>query len=125
MGPATGPQHERNEPVSPKRPSKPLSLTFRLRLSKVFQQLEAAVREAEERSWEQIDRERASEISLALAGACRVGGFKEVATAARSLGCLMKLSREQIQPIDAAFREKVHEIMTFLRSEADRALTGT
>ncbi len=125
MGLATGPDHERNESVSPKRLPKPLSLTFRLRLSKVFRELESAVREAEDRSWEELDRERASEISIALAGACRIEGFKEAATAARSLGCLMKLSREQITPIDAAFREKVREIMTFLRSEADRALTGT
>ena len=125
MGTATGPEQERNLPVSPKRPqSRPTSLTFRLRLTKVLQELEGAVREAEQR-WEELDRERACEIALALAGACRVEGLKEAAAMARSLGCLMKLSRDQILPIDAAFREKVREIMTFLRTEAEKALTGT
>jgi hypothetical protein len=112
-------------PVSAKRPqSRPTSLTFRLRLTKVLQELDAAVREAEG-SWQEIDRDRASEIAIALAGACRVEGLKDAATMARSLGCLMKLSREQILPIEAAFKEKIREIMAFLREEAERALTGT
>ena len=107
-----------------RRPPRSTSLTFRLRLTKALQQLESAVREAEERSWQEIDREHASEIAIALAGACRVEGLRDVVTMARSLGCLLKLSREQIIPIEAAYREKVREIMAFLRLEADRAVTG-
>jgi hypothetical protein len=112
--------------VSAKRPQpRQTSLTFRLRLTKVLQELDAATREAEERSWQELDRQHASEIAIALAGACRVEGLKDASTMARSLGCLMKLSREQILPIEAAFKEKIREIMIFLREEAERTLTGT
>ena len=84
MGVATGPDDERNLPVSPKR--RPTSLTFRLRLAKVFQELDAAVRDAQEHAWQQLDLDRASEMALALAGACRVEGMKEASSMARSLG---------------------------------------
>ena len=112
--------------MSAKRsPHRSTSLTFRLRLTKALQELESALRDAEDRTWDELDRERAGEIALALAGACRVEGLREAATMARSLGCLMKLSREQIAPIEHAFREKVREILSFLKQEADRTLTGT
>ena len=51
--------------------------------------------------------------------------LREAAVMARSLGCLMKLSKDQITPIEAAFREKLQEILSFLKDTADQALTGT
>jgi hypothetical protein len=44
---------------------------------------------------------------------------------AESLGCLLVLSKEQILPIELPFNEKIAEIMAFLSTEANRALTGT
>jgi hypothetical protein len=44
---------------------------------------------------------------------------------AQSLGSLLLLSKEQILPIKLAFNEKIAEIMAFLSSEAEWALTGS
>ena len=48
-----------------------------------------------------------------------------MAALAQSSSCLLRLSREQILPLEAAFEEKVSEIMAYLRAEADRLSTGT
>jgi len=108
-------------------PSKPRhpSLTFRLRLSKVLSELESAVREASEGRWEEGDRQRSAEICWALSRACQSEGLREAAMAVRSMGCLMQLSREQILPIEAAFREKLQELLAALQSSAYRVLTGS
>lgn len=117
---------ERIPAVSAKPGRQPsTSLMFRLRLPKVLSELEAAVRDAEEQAWDQGDRKRAADIAIALAGACRIEGLRDAATTARSLGCLMLLSAEQIRPIEGSLKEKVREILAFLRMEADRALTET
>jgi hypothetical protein len=100
------------------------SLTFRLRLPKLIVELEASLRDVME-GWTELDRERVFEISTALADACKIEGLREPAVVARSLACLMQLSREQILPIEAAFREKIVEILGSLKGTAHRVLTGS
>ena len=100
------------------------SLTFRLRLPKLLVELEAALRDVME-GWTEDDRERVFEISTALANFCKVEGLREPAVVARSLACLMKLSKEQILPIEAAFREKLQELLGALKGTAHQLLTGS
>jgi hypothetical protein len=106
------------------RPPSSTSLTFRLRLPKLIVELEAALRDAMQ-GWSESDRERVFEISTALANACKVEGLREPAVVARSLACLMKLSPEQILPIEAAFREKMQELLGSLKGTVHRVLTGS
>ena len=100
------------------------SLTFRLRLPKLIVELEGALRDVLQ-GWSESDRERVFEISTALANACKVEGLREPAVVARSLACLMKLTPEQILPIEAAFREKMQELLGSLRGTVHRVLTGS
>ena len=106
------------------RPPSSTSLTFRLRLPKLIVELEAALRDVME-GWAEGDRERVFEIATALANSCKVEGLREPAVVARSLACLMKLTREQILPIEAAFREKMQELLGSLKGTAHRVLTGS
>ena len=76
-----------------------------------------------DRRWEPSDRQRAQEIALALAASCKIEGLPEPAMVARSLSCLLKLSKEQILPIESAFREKIEEILGAIRSTADQLLS--
>jgi hypothetical protein len=101
------------------------SFSFRLKLPKAIRELENSLAEVQDRAWEEGDRRRVCDIAFSLAGAFQVEELREAAVMARSLGCLMKLSKEQITPIEAAFREKLQEILSFLRDTADQALTGT
>lgn len=110
---------------TPPRRKRPTSFTFRLRLPKVLRELDSALRDAQEQAWREEDRKRVWEIAFSLAGAFQVEELRDAAVMARSLGCLMKLTREQIVPIEAAFREKLQEILGFLKETADQALTGT
>ena len=87
--------------------------------------LESAVRDAQDQGWKDADRTRVCDIAFSLAGAFQVEEFRDAAVMARSLGCLMKLTPDQIRPIDAPFREKLQEIMAFLKETVDQALTGT
>lgn len=106
------------------RPPSSTSLTFRLRLPKLIVELEAALRDVTE-GWAEDDRERVFEIATALANSCKVEGLREPAVVARSLACLMKLSKEQILPIEAAFREKLQELLGSLKGTAHQVLTGS
>jgi hypothetical protein len=106
------------------RPPSSTSLTFRLRLPKLIVELEAALRDVME-GWAEDDRERVFEISTALANACRAEGIREPVVVARSLACLMKLTREQIVPIEAAFRDKLQELLGSLKGTAHQILTGS
>lgn len=110
--------------ATPRKKRQP-SFAFRLKLPKAIRELENGLRDAQEQSWKEDDLKRVSEIAFSLAGAFQVEELREAAVMARSLGCLMKLSREQIVPIEAAFREKLQEILAFLKDTADQALTGT
>lgn len=101
------------------------SFAFRLKLPKAIRELENALQDARGQSWKEDDLKRVCEIAFSLAGAFQMEDLREAAVMARSLGCLMKLSRDQIIPIEAAFREKLQEILTFLKDTADQALTGT
>ena len=101
------------------------TFAFRLRLPKVLKELDSALRDAREQGWKEGDRNRVCDIAFSLAGAFQVEEFRDAAVMARSLGCLMKLTPEQIKPIDAPFREKLQEIMAFLKETADQAITGT
>ena len=100
------------------------SLMFRLRLPKVIRELETACDEAWE-SWTDVDRRRAEDIAMALADACRLEGLRDPALVAKSVGCLMQLSREQILPIEKILREKVRELLNSLQGTARQVLTGT
>jgi hypothetical protein len=100
------------------------SLTFRLRLPKLTVELEAALRDVTE-GWSEDDCERVFEIATALANAFKVEGLREPAVVARSLACLMKLSKEQILPIEAAFRDKLQELLGSLKGTAHQVLTGS
>src|SRR5262245_60139371 len=112
--------------VHSKKPLHPsgTSLLFRLRLPNVLRELAPACQEAST-SWSDEERQRAQEIAVALADAFRVEGLREPAVVAKSLGCLMQLSREQIQPIEKPLREKVQELLNSLKGSADQVLTGT
>jgi len=99
------------------------SLTFRLRLLAVIRELESACREAADRSWEESDRKRGEEIAFALAEACRLEGLRDPAILARSLGSLMRLTQDQIQPIEEAYREKIREVLASLQTSAVGILT--
>ena len=106
------------------RPPSSTSLTFRLRLPKLIVELEAALRYVAE-GWAETDQERVFEISTALANAFKVEGLREPAVVARSLACLMKLSKVQILPIEAAFREKLQELLGSLKGTTHQVLTGS
>ena len=95
---------------------------FRLLLPKILQELEFAVAEVGAKAWEGVERARAAEIAGALASACRAEGLREAATLPRSLESVLRLSREQIAPIEGAFGEDVREILKCLRPEGERAL---
>jgi hypothetical protein len=111
--------------VDPKPRKKQPTFAFRLRLPKVIKELESALRDAREQGWKEADRNRACDIAFSLAGAFQVEEFRDAAVMARSLGCLMKLTPDQIKPIESPFQEKLQEIMSFLKETADQALTGT
>ena len=102
---------------SPRTPSLP----FRLRLAKSIVELEGACRFASDHSWNEADRARVEEIAGAFSDACRLEGLRESAVLARSLTCLMRLSRDQIVPIEGSYREKVAEVMASLRTMAEGA----
>lgn len=95
---------------------------FRLLLPKILQELELAVGEAAAKAWEGVERARAAEIAGALASACQAEGLRAAATLARSLESVLRLSREQIAPIEGVFREDVRDILKCLRTEGERAL---
>ena len=101
------------------------SLMFRLRLPKILSELDSACREAKEQSWMPLERLRAHDIALSLAQALKLEGLRDPALVARSLACLLELSREQILPIERAFWEKVDELLSSLKGSAERVLTGS
>jgi len=101
------------------------SLTFRLRLAKAIGELEGACRLASEHSWSPLDRARIMEIAGALGDACRQAGMRHAAVLARSLANLMRLSREQILPMEGPFREKVDDVLGSLRRVAESVLLGS
>ena len=107
------------------RKKKQPTFAFRLRLPKVLKELDNAVRDAQDQGWKDVDRNRVCDIAFSLAGAFQVEEFRDAAVMARSLGCLMKLTPDQILPIETPFREKLQEIMAFLKETVDQALTGT
>lgn len=100
------------------------SFSFRLRLPKAIQELDRGVEEVLEGSWDPVDRERVSEIAFTLSEACRLEGLRDAATVARSIACLMQVSPEQIRPVKVAFREKISELLTFLKDISDELLTN-
>lgn len=108
---------------SPKLPSP--SFPFRLRLPKAIRELHHATQDVLEGSWHQDDMERVSEIASNLAEACRMEGLREAAAMARSIASLMKVPPEQIHPVEAPFREKIDELMGFLKNTANELLNGT
>jgi hypothetical protein len=99
------------------------SLTFRLRLAKTINELDHSCREASERSWDDADRARARDIALTLAEAFRLEGLRDPALLARSLGCLLAVSKEQILPIEREFLVKMNEVLASLRGTAEEILT--
>lgn len=101
------------------------SLAFRLRLAKAISALDSACRDAADRSWDAADRARGREIAAALAEAFRLEGRRDPALLARSLACLLALSREQILPIEKEFLGKMREVLESLRGTADEILTKT
>jgi len=107
------------------RPPGATSLTFRLRLAKAIGELEGACRLASEHSWGPLDRARIAEIATALGDACRQEGMRHPALMARSLVNLMRLSRQQILPIEGPFREKVDDVLGSLRRMAEGVLLGS
>jgi hypothetical protein len=111
--------------VNSKPRKKQPTFAFRLRLPKVIKELQSALQDAQDQGWKEVDRNRVSDIAFSLAGAFQVEDLRDAAVMARSLGCLMKLSPDQIRPIENPFREKLQEIMVFLKETADQALTGT
>jgi hypothetical protein len=98
---------------------------FRLRLPKVLRELESACREAADQSWTSFESQRAQDMALALANACKLEGLRDPALVARSLACLLELPREQILAIEHAFREKIDELLASLKGSAERVLTGS
>jgi len=100
------------------------SLSFRLRFPKVVAELERETLGILEGSWDSGDMERASEIAGNLAEACRVEGLREAAAMARSIASLMKVPPEQIRPILVPFREKLDELLGYLRSSVYELLSG-
>ena len=111
--------------MDPKPRKKQPTFAFRLRLPKVIRELESALRDAQDQGWKAVDRNRVCDIAFSLAGAFQVEDLRDAAVMARSLGCLMKLTPEQIRPIETPFREKLQEIMGFLKETSDQALTGS
>ena len=111
--------------MDPKPRKKQPTFAFRLRLAKAIKELDSAVRDAQEQGWKDVDRNRVCDIAFSLAGAFQVEDLRDAAVMARSLGCLMKLTPEQIRPIENPFREKLQEIMAFLKATSDQALTGS
>jgi hypothetical protein len=65
------------------------------------------------------------EIADALGDALRLEGMRHSAVLARSLASLMRLSREQILPIEGPFREKVDDVLGSLRRMAESVLLGS
>jgi hypothetical protein len=113
---------ERNLPVSAKRPSPSSpSPNFRVILPKILGQLRAATESAQAKSWDEPERGQAGLFAKTVADAFRAEGLHEAATMARSLACLLELSKETIAPIETAFRKKVKEILDFLGEEGRRA----
>ena len=111
--------------MNPKPRKRQPTFAFRLRLPKAIHELESALHDAQDQGWKPVDRDRVCDIAFTLAGAFQVEDLRDAAVMARSLGCLMKLTREQILPIEAAFREKLQEILGFLKDTSEEALTGS
>ena len=101
------------------------SFSFRRRLPNAIRELDQATMDVLEGSWDRSGMDRVTEIAEALSGACRLEGLREAGLMARSIASLMKVSREQIVPIESAFREKIDELMRILRDTATELLTGT
>jgi hypothetical protein len=111
--------------MASQRPMIPTPFSFRLRLPKVIRELERATEEVLHETWDQGNRERVSEIASTLSEAFRLVGLRGAAAMARSIASLMKVSPEQIRPVEAAFREKITELLTSLKETAEELLTDT
>ena len=101
------------------------SFSFRLRLPNAIRELEREIEDVLESSWDQGNRRRASDIAFALSEACRLEGQRDAAAMARSIACLMNVSPEKIRPLEGAFREKIIELLTFLKDISDDLLTDS
>ena len=103
----------------------PPSFPFRLRFPKAIRELHHATKDVLEGSWNQSDMDRVSEIASTLAEACRMEGLREAAAMARSIASLMRVAPDQLRPVETSFREKIHELMTYLKHTANELLNGT
>jgi len=107
------------------RPGAPsTSLTFRLRVNKIVPELEALILGASSR-WEEADRSLACDVAAGLAIASKAEGLRHLAVVTRSLASLMRLSREQILPIQKEFTDKVWELFAVIKTSANRLLSET
>jgi hypothetical protein len=78
-------------------------------------ELERAVRDLLESSWEEPERRRAHAMALALSDAGRLAGLRELAGAARAAASLLRLRAEDILDIEDALREKILDLVQLLK----------
>ena len=106
------------------RPFPPTTLAFRLRMPKLIRELEDTLQAASQH-WEEVDRDQANQAAIALEGAAKTQGLRQLVVMARSMASLMNIPRGQILPIRNQYLDKVRELLAMIRVAADRLLLET
>ncbi|HXX95010.1 MAG TPA: hypothetical protein VEN81_15395 [Planctomycetota bacterium] len=107
--------------------SGPPVVPFARNLPRTVDELERAVDELLDSGWEEPYRIRALGFAEALADAATAKGLSPIASLTRASASLLRLPREEALRVRDALRDKVHELLGFLRelcSDSKDALPG-
>jgi hypothetical protein len=96
-------------------PREEILLRFLRDLPLAVIELEKAVGELLESSWEEPFRRRALELSSTLAAASARMRLSHVASVAKAIASLLRISPEEALPIREALRDKLRELLGLLK----------
>jgi hypothetical protein len=94
-----------------------------LNFPRCLQVLETAVRDVVIHFWEDPYRRRAHDLAQALAGGCRVCGFRESSGLVRSLESLLALTVDEVRGIQRSVADRMMETLALLREQALKSRT--
>lgn len=96
---------------------------FLRQLPEAIEALASATEELLASGWEEAFRRRACNLAAALADSCVHHRVPQAAGLVRSIGSLLRLSLEEVIPLEDALQEKLRELLGMLRelgADADR-----
>lgn len=81
--------------------------------------LERAVHDLLASSWDEMRRRRAHEMAVALSEGAKMAGWKETGGVLQAMASLLALPLEEVIGIREAMREKLLELLGFMKSSSD------